>query len=81
MNDSVKLWYKQNYPEDRLGDDIRESLTFNKVWDAIKKGTNIYGILGVSDSFIREKVFEGLTERLHVTYDEVYTLWYKNIVK
>jgi hypothetical protein len=36
---------------------------------------DIYQYIGVSDSIVRERLFEKLAETLNVGYDYIYNLW------
>jgi hypothetical protein len=40
-------------------------------------GEDVYRYIGVTDSVIRERLFEKLADTLNVKYDYVYNLWLK----
>lgn len=71
----VKKWYLKTYPKDDLGKEIREDITFWSLWALMSQGYDVYNILGVGDSMIRERVFEELSKILGVDYDVVYQKW------
>jgi hypothetical protein len=71
----VKKWYLKTYPKDDLGKEIREDITFWSLWAYMSQGYDVYNILGVGDSMIRERVFEELSKILGVDYDVVYQKW------
>lgn len=76
MNDGVREWYINKVPEDEeVAGKIPAELTFGDVLEALKKQENLYHVIGIADSFVREKVFEGLAERLSVGYNDIYNLW------
>ena len=76
MNDLVKTVFVAEHPDDELGRDIHESLTFNDVWDCLcNDPSKIYEVLGVFDSLVREFVFGMLSQRLGVEYRVVYDKW------
>lgn len=75
LNLLVKPWYQVQFPTDDLGDYINEKLTFNSVMSALKKRQEIYDVLGVGDSIVRERVFSKLAEIAGVTYSQIYELW------
>jgi hypothetical protein len=71
----VKKWYLKTYPTDDLGKEIREDITFWSLWALMSQGYDVYNILGVGDSMIRERVFEELSKILGVDYDVIYQKW------
>lgn len=72
MNEKVKDWYNLMYPSDELGMQLRGGVTFNDVWNNIE---SVYDVLDVSDSLVRERVFESIADRLSIGYGVVYTKW------
>lgn len=72
MQDFVRDWYMAAYPSDNLGDQINPYLTFQEAYDGIR---DIYGALGVGDSFVRECVFTELSKRMDADYDDIYDRW------
>lgn len=74
----IKDWYTENYPSDDLGQKLNNDKTFNDIWNAIHNGIDVYSFLGVSDSIVRERVFEKLAEIKGVEYDYVYNKWLNN---
>jgi GNAT superfamily N-acetyltransferase len=71
----VKKWYTKNYPQDDLGQEINGSIDFWTIYVFLKQGIDIYSALGVSDSLVRERVFEKLSEILNVDYETIYQIW------
>jgi hypothetical protein len=74
----VKNWYIKNYPTDDLGKEINDNLSFWSFYTYLFQGVNVYSVLGVGDSIVRERVFEKLAEILGVQYDYIYKLWLKS---
>jgi hypothetical protein len=72
QKESIKLWYILTFPEDELGDSINPSATFS---EAQKNLESIYEYIGVHDSVIRERVFSELSERMGISYEEIYNKW------
>lgn len=68
----VKDWYVKNYPDDDLGQDIDSDITFKDVYEHLE---NFYDIIKVSDSVIRERIFEELAKLTNQTYDKIYKIW------
>lgn len=75
MNDKVKTWYKETFPDDELGNEINGRVTFRKLYDTLTKGADFYRALGVGDSTVRERVFSEIATRNKSKYDTIYDLW------
>lgn len=71
---NIKSWYAANY-DDELTEQLNPDLTFKALWDAMCEGFDVYDTLGVSDSLVRERVFERLAALLNVDYNVVYYTW------
>ena len=74
INQKVKDWYALEHPSDELGAEI-EDITFYDVADSLNKGLDIYEVLGVADSIVRERVFGRTAEILQVDYDVIFKKW------
>lgn len=72
---NVKKWYKENFEDDELGEELNENVTFYDVLEALQKGKDVYEVFGVGDSVVRERIFERLSKLCGVTYEEIYYLW------
>ena len=72
---SIKQWYLEAYPNDTLGGEIREGLTFSDAYRALENKACIYEALGVCDSVIRERVFDQLAQISGVDYGVIYDMW------
>jgi len=68
--EKINDWYKKTYPTDDLGEYIND-ITFEDFWNSTNSD-NIYNVIGVGDSIIRERLFEHLSEIYGVTYNDVY---------
>lgn len=75
LSTGVGEWYTDNFPTDELGYEINPSVDFGDVLDMMADGIDFYDIVGVGDSLVRERVFEGCAEAWGWTYDEVYVFW------
>jgi hypothetical protein len=74
-NDLVKDWYIDKYTTDELGNEITDGLTFDDVYSALERGDDIYKVIGVNDSIVRERIFYELSRRRNVDYDVIYDMW------
>jgi hypothetical protein len=73
--EGIKKWYTRSYPTDELGEEMNDTNTFKDLWDGIHNGVNVYEIIGVGDSVIRERLFEYLSLIYDVNYSYVYDKW------
>ena len=71
----IREFYLEAFPTDELGVEINENITFAGLLNQLIVDGDIYGDIGVADSLVRERVFEGLAEELGTSYDYVYNLW------
>lgn len=75
MNTSIREWYVNEYPSDDLGREIFDTVTFSDLDLCLASYGDVYGVLGVDDSIVRERVFQGLSLVLGCDYDEIYYQW------
>ena len=73
----IREFYLETYPTDELGLQLNETPTFPGLLNQLIVGGDIYRYIGVSDSVVRERLFEKLAESINVSYDYVYNLWLK----
>lgn len=81
LDDKVKEWYVSKYPDDDMGEDIDPELSFYGIFDALDNYEDIYEVIGVGDSIIRERIFSELADRMGVDYDYVYDQWLRSADK
>ena len=74
---NIREFYLKNYPTDELGLELNETPTFAGLLNKLIVSEDVYRYIGVSDSIVRERLFERLAEELEVSYDYVYSLWLK----
>jgi len=72
---NIKEFYLETYPTDESGVEINENATFIGLYHTLITAGDPYEYIGVTDSVIRERLFERLAEELEVSYDYVYDLW------
>lgn len=75
MDVKLRNWYMENFPTDDLGNEINPDATFQDLLDALEFWWDVYEIIGVGDSVIRERLFAGLAEITGVNYDCIYEKW------
>lgn len=75
---SIRQWYIATFPNDELGAEIKEEVTFDELGTAIENGEDVYKLLGVADSIVRERAFEHLADIQGKTYGEIYDAYITN---
>lgn len=71
MNDKIKSWYVDLYPDDEMAADIPTGLTFNEFYERLGK-EDAYEILKADDSIVRERVFLAVSEMVGIDYEELW---------
>jgi len=71
----VRDWYVIRWPSDDLGLEINGGLTFQGLFEGLQVGCDVYTLLGVVDSLIRERVFDALATMMECPYNHVYYQW------
>lgn len=77
MNVNIKKWYMENYPTDEMGYELNEDVDFDDLFMTLDNYGDVYELLGVYDSLIRERVFGKLSELMNVDYSYIYEQWLK----
>lgn len=78
---NIRDWYVATYPTDELGAEI-SPMTFESLWIypeyAEQQGekVDVYGVIGVGDSLVRERLFQELARIYNVPYERVYNRFF-----
>ena len=75
MFEYIKNYYLNEYPHDNLGADINPKADFDGLLMVLNEGDDVYEYLDVSDSLVRERVFEKLANIMGVEYNVIYDMW------
>lgn len=75
---NVRTWMQIIHPQDDMADKVNPRLTFAQAYVGLKAGKDVYRLLGVGDSALRENLFNGLSLAYNVDYDEFYNMWIDN---
>jgi len=75
MNELIKDWYTKEYPSDDLGREMNGNATFSDLFETLDNYLDVFDLIGVSDTVIRERVFDKLADIMGVDYDYVYKQW------
>ena len=72
----IRAWYKDAYPTDDWGyTGLNKAITFQDAFECLQVGFNFYTFLGVSDSVVRERVFDALATLMGCDYEHIYYQW------
>lgn len=74
MDSDIHSWYAATFPDDKLGEEIYTGVTFQKLYDMLS-ADDIYSIMGVDDSSIRERCFNMLSQLTGEDYSVIYDKW------
>lgn len=72
---SMREWYVKTFPNDSVGQEINPEATFNDLQAVLDDGVDIYKLIGVGDSIVRERLFDKLADLTGVAYDDIYEKW------
>tara|TARA_R110002012_G_scaffold82737_1_gene208880 strand:+ start:1241 stop:1510 length:270 start_codon:yes stop_codon:yes gene_type:complete len=72
---NIKQYYMKQFPEDSMGKEIKEGITFLGLRNILYGDYDVYDYIGVGDSLVRERLFEQLSKDIGQDYDFVYDLW------
>lgn len=76
---NVKEWYRGEYSTDDLVEKIKDTVTFEDVFEALDNYEDIYEVIGNGiDSIVRERIFNKLATLMEVDYDYIYDQWLKS---
>lgn len=75
LETTLKEYYKEKHPTDDICDSMNDQATFRDLIIQLIDHEDVYDIIGVGDSLVRECLFEGLSKLFLVDYDYVYDLW------
>ena len=71
---NIGKWYGEKFPTDDSAKSINPNATFQMLYDALTTD-NVYCVIGVADSVVRERCFEKLAEIMKVDYSVIHNKW------
>ena len=72
-------WYMTRFPDDAgFAERMDSSSTFQELWEALEVGDDVYSVIGVGDSTVRERLFQRLAALKKMSYGEIYRMWQKS---
>ena len=78
---TIKNYYLENFSTDELGLELNCNTTFAGLLHQLFLGKCVYEYIGVYDSIVRERLFEGLAKEIEAPYEFVYNIWLSNSEK
>lgn len=79
IDDGIRDWYYERYPEDSSSCRIREDVTFADLDDGIDTGKSFVSVLGTDDSYfgppVTRRCMTRLAELWGIAYDDLYHKW------
>ena len=74
LNSDIHDWYAHTFPVDELNEEIYTGISFQKLNDMLSSN-DLYSIIGVDDTVVRERCFTKLAELMQVDYSVIYDMW------
>tara|TARA_Y100000385_G_scaffold132000_1_gene137302 strand:+ start:115 stop:387 length:273 start_codon:yes stop_codon:yes gene_type:complete len=71
----LKEYYTRTYKSDELGEELNNNVTFVDLFECLDNYQDVYDLIGVYDSLLRERLFEKLAQMMCVDYDYIYNQW------
>ena len=75
LNMNIREYYLATFPTDELGTEINPHATFEVLLHVLNNYEDVYEYIGVSDSLVRERCFQRLSELTNTDYEDIYYLW------
>lgn len=72
---NIRSYYLETYPDDDMGTEINKDATFLGLFRELVAARDVYKFIGVSDSLVRERLFDKLAKLLNEPYEYIYKLW------
>ena len=67
----------ETYPDDECGPKLKSNVSFKNLIGTLNNYGNIYELLNIDDTLVRERMFVKLTDVMGVEYGYIYDKWLK----
>ena len=74
LNSDISAWYAAEFSDDEMKDEIYTGVSFQKLYDMLSSN-DLYSIIGIDDTVVRERCFSKLAELMQVDYSVIYEKW------
>lgn len=71
----LREYYIKSYPSDPIGKEINRDITFVDLFECLDNYEDVYILINVYDSLVRERLFNKLAEMMCVDYNYIYNQW------
>ncbi|MCM1360134.1 MAG: zincin-like metallopeptidase domain-containing protein [Corallococcus sp.] len=75
MNEEIRAYYIAAFPNDEVGKDIPNGVTFKDFYAALSNGESHLDEYYANDSVVRERLFRHLEQITSQKYTDIYNLW------
>lgn len=74
LNSDISAWYAAEFSDDEMKDEIYTGVSFQRLYDMLSSN-DLYSIIGIDDTVVRERCFSKLAELMQVDYSVIYEKW------
>ena len=74
LNSDISAWYAAEFSDNEMKDEIYTGVSFQKLYDMLSSN-DLYSIIGIDDTVVRERCFSKLAELMQVDYSVIYEKW------
>jgi len=74
----LREYYINSYPSDAIGKEMNRYVTFVDLFECLDNYQDVYSLINVYDSLVRERLFDKLSEIMCVDYSYIYNQWIKS---
>lgn len=74
MKSKINVWYSYHYPNDTEALKNINAVTFGDVLKAIVTKENVYDVIGLADSIVRDSIFSEICNLLGWEYETLTNL-------
>ena len=71
----LRQYYINSYPSDPLGKEMNKDITFVELFECLDNYQDVYSLINVYDSLVRERLFGKLANIIGVDYNYIYNQW------
>ena len=75
LDGSVREWYGREFPTDDIIRYMDDKSTFRDVLSALCNKKDVYSVIGVGDSVVRERIFSEIAKKSGIKYEFLYGMW------
>ena len=77
---TLRHYYINSYPSDTLCKEMNKYVTFVDLFECLDNYQDVYSLINVYDSLVRERLFDKLSQMMCVDYNYIYNQWIKSSI-